>query len=168
MISVDTMELSDEELIAILASVSSTVAVILKSVTMSNQNRIGCKYVKREKKTAQNIFSSLTDREIKKAYRMSASSFWKLRHLLFKNPLHKCNKRGVTQSMSLSIALRWFAGGNPTDIAIVHGVCYDEVLKNVWKVVDQVNECDELKFSFPDNHEEQQKIAEEFKKKITG
>ena len=43
--------------------------------------------------------------------------------------------------MRLSIALRYFAGGDPYDIMLVHGVSHAEIYRSVWKVVDAVNHC---------------------------
>ena len=63
------------------------------------------------------------------------------------------------------MALRWFARGEPMDIMQTHGVGYDEVYNSVWNVVDAVNLCPHLAIKFP-NHEQQQTIADGFKKKL--
>ena len=61
----------------------------------------------------------------------------------------------------LSMALRWFAGGDPIDIMQVHGVGYTEVYNSVWQVVDAIHLCPALKIRFP-SYEQQMKIAENF------
>ena len=57
----------------------------------------------------------------------------------------EARKRGATpngdiaSTSRLSMAIRWFAGGDPADIFQVHGVHYLEVYKSVWLVVDTFN-----------------------------
>ena len=38
----------------------------------------------------------------------------------------------ILLSAKLSMALRWFAGGSSYDIALYHGVHYQETMKSVW------------------------------------
>ena len=63
----------------------------------------------------------------------------------------------------MSIAIRYFAGGRPEDISLVHGVSHSEVFNSVWKVVDAVLACEQLAFSFPSDHKTQKEIAAGFK-----
>ena len=118
------------------------------------------------------IFARLeSERFIRKLYRMSQESFWTLHSLLEPTLLNRKRKRGATpngdvSSVSrLSQALHYFAGGEPADIMQTHGVAYMEVYNSVWKVVDAVNSCPELQFTFPHNHALQQQIAAAFKAK---
>jgi hypothetical protein len=48
------------------------------------------------------------------------------------------------------------------DIAVVHRISHTEVYRSVWKVVDAVNKCPDLSFSFPHNYNEQEQIAKGF------
>jgi len=63
-------------------------------------------------------------------------------------------KRGKTpngdidRSARLSMALRWFAGGDPLDIMQIHGVSFGEVYKSVWDVVDAKNLCPSLQAEY--------------------
>jgi hypothetical protein len=66
-----------------------------------------------------------------------------------------------------SVALRYFAGGSPYDISLVHGIGYTDVLRCVWTVVDAVNACPSLGFGYPADHDEQQKIADGFLKSVS-
>ena len=110
----------------------------------------------RERVPVETIFSRLGQRFIRKAYRMTEFSFWKLLSLL-KPYLPKENKRergatpngDVSNAARLSMALRWFAGGEPADVMQTHGVGYDEVYHSVWLVVDAVNQCPTLQLSYP-------------------
>jgi DDE superfamily endonuclease len=60
------------------------------------------------------------------------------------------------------MAIRYFAGGAPPDIALVHGVGLSDVYKSVWMVVDAVHKCPDLAINFPVNHDDQKHIADEF------
>ena len=57
------------------------------------------------------------------------------------------------------MALSYFCGGCPHDIALAHGVNDEEVLKSVWDVVDAVNLTTSMNIKFPACHDEQRKIA---------
>jgi len=106
---------------------------------------------------------------------MHAHSFWKLLsllqpHMTTKN-VNNNTKRGrgapngfITQAARLSASLRYFAGGRPDDIALVHGISHSAVFESVWEIVDAVNECPELAISFPKDHVVQRQIAAGFKR----
>ena len=89
--------------------------------------------------------------------------------MLFGSDIIKKRKHGISapngdilNSSRFSMALRWFAGGDKSDIAPYHGVGFDEVMKSVWHVVDAVNKCEKLQIKFPYMHAEQKKIAKGF------
>ena len=63
----------------------------------------------------------------------------------------------------MSVALRYLAGGNPYDLMISHGISYSCVYESIWSVVDAVNICEELAFSFPSDHLDQRQLAQSFK-----
>jgi hypothetical protein len=71
----------------------------------------------------------------------------------------------ITAALRVSMAFRYFAGGDPLDIANVHSVGDDAPLKSVWLVVDAIHKLDRLKIKFPVCHREQLKIARGFKAK---
>jgi hypothetical protein len=62
----------------------------------------------------------------------------------------------------VSMALRYFAGGSPVDICVLHGVAHSEVFASAWQVVDGVNQCESPAMSFPSCCMEQQRLAAEF------
>jgi hypothetical protein len=143
-----------------------------------NTARSSCYPVNRERKRVQEIFRELGPSYTRRAYRMSAASFWKLHRLLVKYlrkpPALKQNKKVMVKGaangiistpLRLSCAIRYFAGGRPEDIALVHGISHTEVFHSVWMVADAINECAELSFSFPEDHAKQRSIAEGFKRK---
>jgi hypothetical protein len=48
------------------------------------------------------------------------------------------------------MSLQYFAGGDPLDIADIHGVKRGEVLESVWEVVDAVHKTHQLDIVFPE------------------
>jgi len=110
-------------------------------------------------------------------YRMENDTFWKLHGLLHQkidNPSGETKeKRGgppngtIPSSIRLSCALRYFAGGDALDLAVVHGISHSEVLKSVWLVIDAIHHTPDLDICFPRCHDEQCNIAREFQSKST-
>jgi DDE superfamily endonuclease len=136
----------------------------------------GYAHRQRKRKYVNSIFNELGPYYVRRAYRMEPSSFWKLCQLLrphlVKPTLKKCRsgaKNGlIPLPTKISVALRYFAGGSPYDISVVHGISHTDVFRNVWAVVDAVNKCPELAFRYPKDHEQQQKIADGFKQVSRG
>jgi hypothetical protein len=133
----------------------------------------------RQRKQVSTIFREVSPHYMRRAYRMDENSFYALHRMLrphlrylirppvsstkkFKNGAHNGL---INSTVRLSCALRYFAGGSPYDIACMHGVFHTEVFKSVWRVVDAVNQCKQLKIKFPEDHDEQSRIAAEFEKK---
>jgi hypothetical protein len=131
--------------------------------------------IKRERKFVSDIFRELGPSYSKRAYRMSEASFYKLHRLLwrFLNRPPSTKKKSqnappnedVTSVARLSMTIRYFAGGRPGDISLVHGVSHTQVFNSVWMVVDAVLSCEELAFSFPSDHDKQLEIVEGFKRR---
>ena len=46
------------------------------------------------------------------------------------------------------MVLRYFSGGDPFDIAEVHGVGNDEVVTSAWDVIDAIHKCREFDITF--------------------
>jgi hypothetical protein len=114
-----------------------------------------------------NIFHELGPTYVCRACRMDEVAFYDLHRKLHKhmtkkrrNNKKKTAKNGVISTiLHLSVTIRYFAGGNPYDISIAHGISHTEVFRSVWRVVDAVNKCPALSFSFPANHDKQEEIA---------
>jgi DDE superfamily endonuclease len=167
----------------------SRLVIILVSVLLSlfpdefgygsmNEVRPSVHPIQRRRRNVVDIFRELGPSYSKRAYRMSEESFFKLHRMLeghLKGTIArnngKCNwQRGspngiITSTARLSIAIRYFAGGRPEDIALVHGVSHSEVFKSVWRTVDAILTCDKLSFAFPTDHSEQYAIAAGFRKR---
>ena len=133
---------------------------------------------KRKRRYINSIFAELGPDMIRRAYRMHSDSFWKLLAILdphldsYKKQRPKkgrgCKggaKNGsISNGIRLSAAIRYFAGGRPEDIALVHGIAFCEVFTSVWRVVESINACDagELAIVFPEDHKAQHDIAKGF------
>jgi len=142
-----------------------------------DNNNPGRKYVKRKRKYVHDIFNELGPHYVCHAYRMEPASFWKLCRLLrpwmTKVSAKKKEPRGaknglIPQPTKVSAAIRYFAGASAYDIAISHGISHTEVFRCVWSVVDAVNKCPALRFSYPSDHSMQQMIADGFKRVSRG
>ena len=137
------------------------------------------KTIKRERTNETDKFlSTMNERLFRKRYRMKKASFFQLLDLVGDHlPPDETSltgnkhKRGrtpngpITRALRLSMALRYFAGGDPLDIADRHMVGDGEPLRSVWFVVDAIHAVDGLKIKFPTSHREQVKIARGFKAK---
>ena len=131
------------------------------------------KHNPRERRPVSSIFKELGPIYTRRAYRMTQDDFWYLCALLrdhigdatfsssastkkhrngTKNGIIRCTTR-------VSAALRYMAGGSVYDIALVHGISIPQVYESVWVVVDAINQCDDLYFEIPSNHQEQRSLA---------
>jgi hypothetical protein len=141
------------------------------TTSLGNHHRDQGPTVRRKRRRVSSIMYELGS-HVNRFYRMSPKSFWKLHRLLLpymEGGQNKKRKRGKTPNgpiattLRLSIALRYFAGGCPIDISLVHGVAHSEVFVSVWMVVDAVNRCPQLQIQFPTSYADQRKLAEDFK-----
>lgn len=102
---------------------------------------------------------------------MNKASFWRLVDILEPHLKTKKRKRGATPngdilpSLRVSMAIRYFAGGDSVDIAPLHGVPPNEVLSSVDKIINAVHRADELSIHFPEHYNDQQRVADAFKRK---
>src|SRR5690349_5555680 len=69
----------------------------------------------------------------------------------------------IYHSTRLACTLCFIAGGPVYDISKTFGVL---VYKNIWKVVKAVNTCPDHNINFSKSHKEQQKIANDFHRKL--
>ena len=129
---IDTL-LDDTLLFVALAS-----SVVCNSVQfISSKPRI---FVRRKRRCVKNIFQELGPYHVRRAYCMKESTFWKLNRVLLPYipniPIRK-RKRGkttngdISSSMKLSMAIRYFAGGSPSDLMSSHGVGFNSVYDSV-------------------------------------
>jgi len=136
-------------------------------------------FIPRKRRAVRSIFKEMGPYYFQRAYRMDEDNFWWLHRMLYANlggrvrprkgskKKHRNGaKNGIISSPArLSAALRYFAGGRPDDIAIVHGISNTEVYRSVWRTVNAVNKCDSLRIQFPADHNQQRAIAAGFKRK---
>ena len=103
---------------------------------------------------------------------MDEASFWALHSMHKKDLVSKKRKRGrpnpstdIPSELKLSIAIRFFAGGDLYDLMISHGVSMTSIYASVWQVVDAINSNNDLAIEFPKDHAVQRRIADGFRKK---
>jgi hypothetical protein len=69
----------------------------------------------------------------------------------------------ISTSVRLALALRYFAGGSPYDLMAKYGVSHTSVFDSVWIVVEAIKNVREFDIEYPLSHDEQRRIAKEFK-----
>lgn len=137
----------------------------------------GTKTRRRTRVRLEDIFNEYGPVFFRRAYRMREDSFWRLLDLIEANMGNKGKgkrKRGrtpnghVSNGIRLAMALRYFAGGDPLDIASVYKVNRSLVYESVWLVIHAINSTKQLDIKFPTKHEEQQNVANDFQARSTA
>ncbi|KAG7337122.1 hypothetical protein IV203_006387 [Nitzschia inconspicua] len=146
------------------------------SVT-TNGRRLGCPTIKRTRRSMHELFQELEPDTFRRMFRMKEDSFFLVLEKLDGKLNEALNKKkrtsgappnGEISNMArLSMALRWFAGGEKFDISKLHGVHVNEVYKSVWCVVDAVNSHGYFDITFPADDKNQSQMAAEFATKST-
>ena len=104
----------------------------------------------------------------RQSYRMTMEHFWRLYDLLepFMSPEPLPAPKDTenwNQPLRIKAALRFFAGGDPVDIASDHSIPSLWLLEEyIYDVVAAINECQALAIAFPESHDEQREIAAGF------
>ena len=131
------------------------------------------KTVKRDRSEVDDSFNDLSDAFFRRLYRMDKQSFQELLDILSSQlpSTGEGRMKGavpngpISHRSRLSMALRYFAGGDPLDIAWIHRVGDGEPLRSVWYVVDAIHATKSFNITFPQCHDDQLKVAAGFKKK---
>ena len=129
--------------------------------------------IARTRRSMSSIFQEYGPYYTRRAYRMDKASFYKLEGMLspyLKGSGYKGKVRGIPNGMvptdlKLSMALRYFAGGDPYDIMISHGVSHSLIYESIWDVVEAVNTCPRLAITFPTGKSQQDKLVSDFQSK---
>ena len=93
-----------------------------------------------------------------RAYRMTSTHRLRLCIHLFPYMSEESRQRNDV-CLRIGAALRYFAGGNPTEIAQQYKCTLNELMAHILEVVHAVNQCPAFDISFPESHEEQREIA---------
>eukprot|EP00804_Cyclotella_cryptica_P015677 CCRYP_003650-RA/>CCRYP_003650-RA protein AED:0.33 eAED:0.23 QI:0/0/0/1/0/0/2/0/233 len=120
---------------------------------------IGSSNVKRIRTNMDIYICRMPERSFQCKYRMNKEAFWTLLEIIERNLPNTCEKRKrgavpngpISRAARLSMALRYFSGGHPLDIADLHGVADDEVLNTP-----------ELNITFPEIYHDQIECAQGF------
>ena len=113
----------------------------------------GARTIKRIRDPEDKFLHQMDCRLFRHRYRMEYESFFLLLDILKPSFENKGQKRlrgkdpngPITVASRLSQALRYFAGGDPLDIADSHNVAPGEPLRSVWIVVDAIHNASQLK-----------------------
>ena len=140
----------------------------------------------RVRRSVAEIYRGMGGMYFRRAYQMHYESFWYL-HEKLEGRIESArlesrgyDKKGgrdggnyslppvrngtITTCVRLACAIRFFAGGSPYDIMGKYGISYSEVMDCVWYVVDAVNSVEEFAIEYPESADEQERIAQEFKR----
>lgn len=129
----------------------------------------GRKKRKRVRRSVAQIYNQLGPAYFRRAYRMTYESFSKLVDKLVpflpQSEIRMARVNGyICNTVRVAVALRYFAGGSPYDIATTYGISVSEVFVSVWRVVNAVNQCPEFNIEYPRSHDKQLEIAQAFQK----
>ena len=157
------------------AAISTTTAFFSSNDDLNLRGRVpGSTNIKREHQSMTDYINNMDERLFRCKYRMSKPSFFSLFDIIedhLPSTGEKRNKPGgvpngvITKEARLSMAIRYFYGGDPLDIADIHGVSTDEVRNSIWDVVDAIHLYTELRITFPHTWEEQTEVMMGFKSK---
>ena len=140
---------------------------------MDSGRKEGAETVRRERLDMNKYIAQAEERGFRRRYRMNKDAFWTLLDIIERHlpSTGEKRKRGavpngpISKAARLSMAIRFFAGGDPLDIAEMHGVGEDEPMTSVWDVVDAIHKASELDIKFPETHMEQTESMLQFKEK---
>ena len=122
----------------------------------------------------EDVYETLGPNFFRRAYRMEYEDFLLLCQLL-DNKLTKMagtrewgpNGR-VANDVRVGMAIRYFAGGSLYDIMVKFGVSASTFYASLWMVVDAVRTCPSLQIKYPENYDDQHRIAEQYRRKSQG
>jgi hypothetical protein len=102
------------------------------------------------------------------AYQMSETKFDELVELL--KPYLPVKQRVgpnliIPVELKLSITIQYFVVGSPLDFITLHGISYTSIWNRIWRIVVAINECEQLRIRFHEDHSVQKQIAAAFKEK---
>ena len=140
--------------------------------------RLDAPAVPRIRKTVTQVYRELGKHYFRRAFRMSYSTFGRLYRLLendlkretgtkrFESDYVERSTNGpILLTVRLASAIRFFAGGEAYDIAVMFGISHTSVFDSVAFVVNAINKCKEMNISFPTDHARQRENARGFRSK---
>lgn len=146
----------------------------------------GKKNIIRQRKEVESMFAELGNKA-RRSYRMSIESFLHLHDILEEDLKAYFSSTSasadgddgeqagapngrISTKLRLSAAIRFFSGGDASDLVLTHGMAYSTFYESVWGVVDVINQSkhQHLQFNegganFP-SHDEQREIAAAFER----
>ena len=146
----------------------------------SEDGRHDSPLVPRERRSVTQVFRELGEGYFRRSFRMTYSSFRRLYRFLeteLKTAsglkkyqagpgyVDRSTNGPITLPVRLAGAIRFFAGGEAYDIGCMFGISHSSVFESIDIVIDAINSCVVMEIKFPSDHQEQQDIADGFRKK---
>jgi hypothetical protein len=178
--------MDDEDLLSLhhetIAALCACVAAVGYS-PYATEKVTGVKRIRRNRVVVTELFRELGPDNVRRSFRMTAQSFWQLLEILepalteirnsnTQHPNQQAVSRQKLQSkppngyidnaVRLGAAIRYFAGGDTYDLAIVFKISRIEVFHSMWLIVKAVRRTKQLEISYPTSHIAQQIIAYDF------
>ena len=132
--------------------------------------------IKRQRRDVESIIYELGPSYVKRYLRMDARTFWKLVRILKEklDPEEYYYTNGKKRKIAapngvikvetkVAIALRYMSSGDPNDIQLPFGISHSKIFPILWEVVDAINELPYFNIEYPKDHNEQRRIAREFR-----
>jgi hypothetical protein len=150
------------------AIIQSSMLLLQKKASATNSRSYRKPNIGRTRTKIVNIRRCLGRTVFRRAYRLSQEKFDELIKLLepYLPSKQRVGPNGIIPvALELRIALRYFAGGSPLDFIGSHGMSFTSIWNSIWRIVDVINECEQLRIRFPEDHSIQRQIAAGFKEK---
>jgi hypothetical protein len=146
-----------------MAIIQSSIILLEKQRASASRSRSYRKpIIGRTRNKIVNIRRCLGSSVFWRAYRLSKEKFDELVKILEPNlpSKERIGPNGIIPvELELSIALWYFAGGSPLDFIGSHGMSFTSIWNSIWRIVDAINECEQLHIRFPEDHSIQRQIA---------
>jgi hypothetical protein len=139
--------------IVVLLSALTVEATLNPFIKYKQPNRLATTTRPRKRRTVMSVFEEIGPIGVKRAYRMSPESFWKLHKMIRPYMEHrkgnpkkrKRNRSGpnglIDSSVRLAVTLRYLSGGSHYDLCPLYGISNASADMSVKYVVDAINKC---------------------------
>lgn len=136
------------------------------------EGRLARTAIPRVRTSIEEIYQRLGPNHFRRSHRMSFEDFQVLADAVSPYMDYANCNRGrngpIPLRTALSATLRFMSGGSVYDIMQTHGLSHSSLYNCVWHTILAINRCSILQMQFPSTHEEQRKVANEFKSKSTA
>ena len=133
----------------------------------------GRSFRERSRKSVDDIYKQLGKVYFRRAYRMKYRTFKRLASELSPHIIASSGQKGrgssgsiwngpISPDVRLACAIRWFAGGSVYDLMTTYGISHTDTINSFWFVIEAINRNPNFNIEYPNNHDEQKRIAQGF------